>query len=217
MGADLWADLMAELIGNGFASLGLSEAELQGLIQGKLLLGEISGPSDGLVFVDSALHAEALTARGAPVLAAETRNLSHLDLLYASPITGQLLKDAAAADPVEDGWRDGVGDRYIEADTLGWLVEVLADPDEGGDGGGDGAAGGGDGADGGGDGADGGGDGAGGDGAGADSGAPDAGDPAGDGGGSAKEGGCASAPVGPGLPAVAALLLGLGRARRRRR
>lgn len=149
LGTDTWAELVAELVGNAWVAFGVSEAEVQGLVQGKLLFGEISGPSDGVVFVDSALQTSTLTARGAAVLAVETRDLSHLDLLYASPLTGQLLKDEAAADPTEDGWKDAVGDRYIAADTLGWVESVLADPASEDDGGGTGEDGG-DGEDGGG-------------------------------------------------------------------
>ena len=51
-------------------------------------------------------------------------DLSHLDLLYASPVTGELLLAEAEADPVEDGWKAGLGERYIVADTLGWVERV---------------------------------------------------------------------------------------------
>ena len=136
--ADAWAMLVAELVGEGLVAHGLAPEEVQGLVQGKVILGEVSGPSDGVIFVESALDASALTARGARVAGTETVNLSHLDLLYASPITGQLLIDAAAADPRESGWQGPLGERYVEADTLGWVEDALADEREGGDGGSDG-------------------------------------------------------------------------------
>ena len=52
--------------------------------------------------------------------------LSHLDLLYASPVTAGLLIEAGAESP-EDGWMIPWGERYEREDTLGWFVEVLAD------------------------------------------------------------------------------------------
>ena len=92
------------------------------------MLGELSGPSDGLVFVDSALDERAITARGGSVTESYTANLSHLDLLYASPITGDLLVQAADAGGPDEQWMRGVGLRYTEADTLGFIVRVLEDP-----------------------------------------------------------------------------------------
>ncbi len=127
-GLDAWTDLMADLIGDAYVSVGVSESDLQGISSGKLIVGEVTGPSDGLVFVSSATHTDNLTARGAAVGEVKIVNLSHLDLLYASPITGQLLIDDAATDPVEKGWQVGVGERYIVADTINWVEAVLADP-----------------------------------------------------------------------------------------
>jgi hypothetical protein len=162
-GLDTWADFVTDLVGSSLVDHGIAEDEVRGLVQGNLVIGEITGPSDGLVFVDSALQETTLTARGAVVVDATTRNLSHLDLLYASPITGQLLIDAGEADPEADGWMRAVGERYTEADTLGWVEAALADPETGDDGGSDGGSDGGTGGDDGGDGSgdDGGGDGSG--------------------------------------------------------
>ncbi|MED5371377.1 MAG: hypothetical protein VX899_10215 [Myxococcota bacterium] len=128
-GTDAWADLYASAIGDTLEPFGLNEDEVQGLMGGKLILGELTGPSDGVVFLDSATYDPALTARGAKVVEEKVVNLSHLDLLYASPVTGQLMIDEGNADPQEDGWQRAVGARYMDADTLGWLVEVLADPE----------------------------------------------------------------------------------------
>ena len=77
--------------------------------------------------MDSATRAATLTGRGAQVVETYTAELSHLDLLYASPVIGELLLEEAAQDPVEYGWLEGLANRYIEADTLGWLERVLAD------------------------------------------------------------------------------------------
>lgn len=102
--------------------------ELAALEDGALVLGEVTGISDGLVFVDSALDPDALTARGALVVERAAVALSHLDLLYASPLTGELLVEAAEAGGPEDAWMRAFGARYTEADTIGWIERALADP-----------------------------------------------------------------------------------------
>jgi pimeloyl-ACP methyl ester carboxylesterase len=101
---DTWGALMGALVGDGLVSVGVAQGEVQGLAQGKLMLGEVSGPSDGLVFVESATRSETLTGRGAVVVESRVVDLSHLDLLYASPVTGQLLIDAAAVDRLSTSW-----------------------------------------------------------------------------------------------------------------
>ncbi|MFT6146839.1 MAG: triacylglycerol lipase [Myxococcota bacterium] len=132
--ADTWAEFVGSLVGDGLLGEGLSTAEVTGIARGDLILGEITGESDGVVFTTSATETDALTARGARVQEVQIVNLSHLDLLYASRITGQLLIDACEE---EDGrpWMQAFGERYIEADALGWVERVLADervePDDG--------------------------------------------------------------------------------------
>lgn len=124
--ADAWAAFVADLVGDALIGVGVTEAEVQGLAQGDLVLGEVTGPSDGLVFVSSATDAGALTARGAEVVESKVVDLSHLDLLYASPITGELLIEDAATDPTL-AWEAALGERYIAADTIGWVEGVLAE------------------------------------------------------------------------------------------
>ena len=136
--ADVWSIFVADLVASGLKDLGVTEGEVQGLAGGDLVLGEITGPSDGLVFVDSATDAAALTGRGAVVMESRVVNLSHIDLLYASDITGELLIESAGDDPA-NAWAVAVGERYVEANTLAWVEEVLADAGGGtdtGDGGG---------------------------------------------------------------------------------
>lgn len=125
-GAEVWADFIAGLVGDALLPAGVTEAEVQGLAQGDLVLGEVTGASDGLVFVSSATAATALTARGAELVESKVVNLSHLDLLYASPITGELLIEDAATDPGL-AWEAAIGQRYIEADTIGWVEGALAE------------------------------------------------------------------------------------------
>ena len=128
-GVDAWGELLVYAAQEGALATDVAPDELRGLAQGKLVLGEISGPSDGLVFIESATKKSALTKRGAVVQEVKIVDLAHLDLLYASPITGQILIDAGNSDPSEHGWMRAVGERYVEADTLGWMQGVLADPE----------------------------------------------------------------------------------------
>jgi MYXO-CTERM domain-containing protein len=121
-----WSGFVADLVGDGLVAQGIAREEVQGLASGALVLGEVSGPSDGLVFVDSATDAGALTARGATIVDAAVKNLSHIDLLYASPITGQLLIDAADDAPA-NAWMAAVGQRYTREDSLGWIEAALAE------------------------------------------------------------------------------------------
>ena len=131
----VWSQMVGALVGDGLMSEGITQAEAQGLADGALILGEVSGESDGLVFVTSATDGAALTKRGAKVGETKVVNLSHLDLLYASPITGDLLVEASTEN-VDDAWMAAFGNRYTEADTIGWVEDVLADdevPDDTGD------------------------------------------------------------------------------------
>lgn len=121
-----WQQLIDDIDAHG-TPLTANEDELDGLEKGWLVLGEVTGPSDGVVFTESALAEAVVAKRGATVVETYAPNLSHLDLLYASPITGQMLIDAGNSNPAEDGWMRAVGQRYIDADTLGWVERVLAD------------------------------------------------------------------------------------------
>ena len=138
-GLGAFSAIIADAVADSLISVGISSGEVQGLASGALVLGEITGPSDGLVFVTSALDQGALTARGAVIHDSYTANLSHLDLLYASPITGQLLIDDAGDDETK-AWEIALGERYTSEDSIGKVDGWLADPsvpDTGGDSGGD--------------------------------------------------------------------------------
>lgn len=126
-GLDAFSTMLADAIGDALIDVGISADEVQGLASGALVLGEITGPSDGLVFLTSALDETALTSRGAVITDSYTANLSHLDLLYASPITGQLLIDDAGDDPAK-AWEIAVGTRYTSEDSIGKVDNWLTDP-----------------------------------------------------------------------------------------
>jgi hypothetical protein len=130
---DAWGELVAAAASRGIVPEGVTTEEIAGIASGDLVLGEVSGESDGLVFVTSATAGERLTARGAVVVDTYVADLSHLDLLYASPITGELLVEAADADPEGSGWMRAFGERYTAADTIGWVDAALADPEGAGD------------------------------------------------------------------------------------
>lgn len=125
-----WGDIISAAIGDGLVGVGIAEEEVQGIVAGDVILGEISGESDGLVFIESATAGERLTGRGATLVDTHIANLSHLDLLYASPITGELLIEAGAADD-DNAWMIAFGERYTEEDTIGLVEDWLADaPDD---------------------------------------------------------------------------------------
>ena len=123
---DDWASLLADISAHG-VPVSADEDELDGLQRGTLVLGEVTGVSDGLVFETSGRDERPITRRGARVAGSKTANLSHLDLLYASPITGQLLIDSANDGTAADAWMRGVGKRYTDEDTIGWVEDALAD------------------------------------------------------------------------------------------
>ncbi|HMV66067.1 MAG TPA: hypothetical protein PKA64_04390, partial [Myxococcota bacterium] len=116
---DVWSSLITEITTHTMPSLRVSQGDIQGLSSGKLILGEITAPSDGLVMLRSATRVEALNARGAQVKETRIVNLAHLDLLYANPDSAENMREQAEADPVEYGWITGLADRYEQADTVG--------------------------------------------------------------------------------------------------
>src|SRR6185436_266496 len=71
-----WSNLVGAIDYHGIP-LEADDDELNGLVHGKLVLGECTGTSDGVVFVESALDAAAVNGRGAVV---ETKrvDLSHV-------------------------------------------------------------------------------------------------------------------------------------------
>lgn len=115
-----------------FPDLEITDEEAAALSRGDLLFGEISGASDGLVFTASALDRSVLDRRGASVRAEHTFALSHLDLLFASPLSGQALITEAAGDAAL-AWRADLGARYTVEDSVTYIVDVLGDPPDPGD------------------------------------------------------------------------------------
>jgi hypothetical protein len=103
-----------------------NDAELQGLADGELVLGEVSGASDGVLFLSSALATENLGARGAQVVETRVVDISHTELLLASDEMGYFMYGLAGDDP-DMAWAIARGDRYLEANTTWWVAEKLMD------------------------------------------------------------------------------------------
>ncbi|MBU0550140.1 hypothetical protein KKB55_07195 [Myxococcota bacterium] len=103
--------------------------DLPRLFSGSAYLGEISGPSDGLVFIDSALATAGLTARGAPLRQAKLfEALGHAELTSAGALAARFFGDEALAGGL---YEPNLSEKYsVEANQLiEWLIAAL---DEGG-------------------------------------------------------------------------------------
>ena len=114
-----YRDLIEGPMAGDFPDLQVTDAELDALSTGEMLLGEITGLSDGLVFAASALDTEGLLAGGATLAEVYVADLSHLDLLFASVPVGEAL---IAQGPPHGA---ALGARYVAADTLGWIAAQL--------------------------------------------------------------------------------------------
>lgn len=131
-GPSMWG-LLLDSISTFVTDIDATDAEVEGLSNGKLILGEVSGASDGLLFLDSALAAQNVTARGAPVVETHIAAVSHTELLIASDTMGYTMHALASADPEEGDWMIDRGDRYITEDTPAWIAAKLVDPPGDGD------------------------------------------------------------------------------------
>ena len=124
-----YAALVDGAMADDFPDLEPTDAEYDALAAGDMALGEITGLSDGLVFDGSATATAGFLADGATLVETHRVDLSHLDLLFASPPLGQALIDGAVAP--EDAWEAALGARWIEADTHGWVAAQLERGEDG--------------------------------------------------------------------------------------
>ncbi len=122
-----YLDFFEAVLAADFPDLALDEDDLQGLRDGWLAPAEISGLGDGVIFDASATATEALLARGATLLETHRVELSHLDLLFASAELGEALVAQGEADPENEAYLRALGRRWIEADSVGWILEILDD------------------------------------------------------------------------------------------
>lgn len=104
------------------------EDELPRLVAGTGFLGEISGPSDGVLFVDSALDDSAITHRGAEVVEARFfEALNHVELLAAGALFADFHQNP------DNGFFDpDLAAKYgrPENQVVEWLIGVLSQPVE---------------------------------------------------------------------------------------
>ncbi len=98
--------------------------EVQAMLTSEMLLGEVSGPSDGVVFIESATATAGLLKNGAKLLEIKELPLSHVDYLMAVPAMVPILRAQAAANP-ESCWKNSFADRIEQADLFGWLDSTL--------------------------------------------------------------------------------------------
>jgi hypothetical protein len=120
-----WDALLADWLGTVFPWSGAFRHDLPRLYAGRAFLGEISGPSDGLVFLDSALDASGLSARGATVVDAHTfEALSHPELVVAGRLAATVLGDPARAGVAFD---PSLAAKYDEPENqaVDWIVARL--------------------------------------------------------------------------------------------
>lgn len=125
-----WDTLVADWLGAVFPWSAAFRHDLPRLYAGRAFLGEISGPSDGLVFLDSALDASGLTARGAEVVDEHTfEALSHPELVVAGQLAAAVL-----GDPVRAGvaFEPTLAAKYAlpENQAVEWIIArlVAAEP-----------------------------------------------------------------------------------------
>jgi pimeloyl-ACP methyl ester carboxylesterase len=127
--ASFYSDFYTAALADDFPDLVITAGDADGLASGALMAGEISGRSDGVVFADSALAIDDLLDGGAVLLDSLTVPLSHLDLVLASPLSAAALRAQFLGTPDEAAMLS-LADRYEAADTVAWIISVLARGEE---------------------------------------------------------------------------------------
>ncbi len=126
-----YRDLLEGPLASDFPDLLVTDAEIDALSDADMILGEITGLSDGLVFAASATDTAGLLSDGATLVEQTVVQLSHLDLLFASTAIGDALI-AQGAEP-NSAHLVGLGTRYVAADSLGWIAAQLERGEDAGD------------------------------------------------------------------------------------
>jgi hypothetical protein len=121
-----WEGLVGQWVEQTFPWFEAFSADVPRLLAGTAFLGEISGPSDGLVFVASALDDSGLTARGARVFGRQTfEALNHSELVAAGHLAATFYGDRELA----GGYYDAdLAAKYDEPanQSVEWVIEVLS-------------------------------------------------------------------------------------------
>ncbi|MCB9539912.1 MAG: hypothetical protein H6704_27175 [Myxococcales bacterium] len=117
-----WLDEIFPWWGEAFAD------DLPRLFAGTAFLGEISGPSDGLLFVESAFDDSGLTLAGAEVVEARFfAGLNHAELVAAGQLAADFYGDRELAGGLYD---ERLAAKYARADnqSVEWVLDVLRQP-----------------------------------------------------------------------------------------
>ncbi|MSP73365.1 MAG: hypothetical protein EXR76_14595 [Myxococcales bacterium] len=132
-----WEGLLRSTLQQTFPWFESFSHDLPRLFAGTAFLGEISGPSDGLVFTGSALDAVGLTGRGATVQGRITfQALNHSELIAAGTLASTFYGDRELAGGLFDS---ELSAKYAETanQAVEWFIEVLStevdDPPRAGD------------------------------------------------------------------------------------
>ena len=121
-----WEALVRDGLGSVFPWYESFSADLPRLFAGTAFLGEISGPSDGLVFISSAQDDSGLTSRGARVFGRQTfEALNHSELVAAGQLASTFYGDPELAGGLYDA---ELAAKYAEPanQSVEWVIEVLS-------------------------------------------------------------------------------------------
>lgn len=121
-----WEELAGSWIGDVFPwGSEAFQFDLPRLFAGTAFLGEISGPSDGLVFTASALDETALTAQGASVVESKLfEALNHAELIAAGALASEYYGDEETAGVFFD---EQLSAKYALEDNqaVEWVMGIL--------------------------------------------------------------------------------------------
>jgi hypothetical protein len=124
-----WEALAADWIEQLFPWASTSwEHDLPRLLAGSAFLGEISGPSDGLVFTASALDETGVSVAGAQVMEARLfEALNHAEIIAAGQLAADFYGDTELAGPLIDA---ELAAKYAEPENqpVEWIIDVLRGP-----------------------------------------------------------------------------------------
>ncbi|MCA9545746.1 MAG: hypothetical protein KC613_15185 [Myxococcales bacterium] len=124
-----WEGLVEDWLGGLFPWYAEAFADdLPRLFAGTAFLGEISGPSDGLLFVASALDDSGLTLAGARVAEAHLfQGLNHAELIAAGVLAADFYGDAETAGGLYD---ERLAAKYSrgENQSVEWMIGILSQP-----------------------------------------------------------------------------------------
>jgi len=121
-----WEGLVGQWVEQTFPWYETFSADVPRLLAGTAFLGEISGPSDGLVFVASALDDSGLTARGARVFGRQTfEALNHSELVAAGHLAATFYGDRDLAGGYYDADLAAKYDQPANQ-SVEWVIEVLS-------------------------------------------------------------------------------------------